>query len=75
MPRTKITEPVIEQLREVIESGEVEDPVDRYSVQAVAHRNESTELARFIVDADASTYYEAVVEALGEEPEPPGTGS
>jgi predicted short-subunit dehydrogenase-like oxidoreductase (DUF2520 family) len=70
MTREPITETVVEQLREILESGQIEDPVARYDVQALAHRRELTELATFIVDADASTYYEAVIEALGEEPTP-----
>ena len=63
MSREPITDAVVAQLREVIEAGEVEDPVNRYEVGALAQRRELSELARFIIDADASTYYEAVVQA------------
>ena len=63
MPREPITDTVVDQLRTVIATGEVADPVNRFEVQALAHRRELSELARFIVDADASTYYEAVVQA------------
>ena len=63
MPREPITDAVVAQLREVIETDEVEDPVNRYEVGALAQRRELSELARFIIDADASTYYEAVVQA------------
>lgn len=68
MVREPITDTVITQLRAVIDTGEVDDPVNRFEVQALAHRREFSELARFIVNADASTYYEAVVQArAGEE--------
>lgn len=66
MTRVTITETVVEQLREVVETDEVEDPVNRYAVQGVAHRRELSELAQFVVDADASTYYEALVQAREE---------
>lgn len=72
MPREPITDTVVTQLREVIATGEADDPVNRFEVQAIAHRRELSELARFIVDADAATYYEAVVQARegeGIEPE------
>jgi hypothetical protein len=40
-------------------------------VQALAHRRGLTDLATFIVDADASTYYEALMTATdGDPPEP-----
>lgn len=63
MPREPITDTVVSQLRTVIDTGEVDDPVNRFEVQALAHQRELSELARFIVDADAATYYEAVVQA------------
>jgi len=63
MPREPVTDAVVSQLRAVIDTGEVDDPVNRFEVQALAHRRELSELARFIVDADAATYYEAVVQA------------
>ena len=72
MAREPITDAVVTQLRAVIETGEVEDPVNRFEVGALAQRRELSELARFIVAADASTYYEAVVQARaddGTEPE------
>jgi hypothetical protein len=67
MVREPITDTVVGQLREVIATDEVADPVNRFEVQALAHRRELSELARFIVDADAATYYEAVVQARGED--------
>jgi predicted short-subunit dehydrogenase-like oxidoreductase (DUF2520 family) len=71
MTREPITETVVEQLHEVVESGQVTDPVARYDVQALAHRRGLTDLATFIVDADASTYYEALMTATdGDPPEP-----
>ncbi len=63
MAREPITDTVVAQLREAIATGEVEDPVNRFEVGALAQRRELSELARFIVDADAATYYEAVVQA------------
>ncbi|PSQ09238.1 hypothetical protein BRC93_13400 [Halobacteriales archaeon QS_5_70_15] len=63
MAREPITDAVVAQLREVIETGEIEDPVNRFEVGALARRRELSELARFIVDADAATYYEAVEQA------------
>ena len=63
MAREPITDAVVSQLREVIATGEVEDPVNRFEVGALAQRRELSELARFIVAADAATYYEAVVQA------------
>ena len=60
MAREPITDAVVAQLREVIETGEIEDPVNRFEVGALAQRRELSELARFIVDADAATYYEAL---------------
>ena len=67
MAREPITDTVVSQLREVIATGEVDDPVNRFAVQGLAHRRELSELARFIVDADASTYYEAVEQARAED--------
>lgn len=61
--REPITGTVVEQLRRVLETDRVEDPVNRFAVQAVAADMELTELVEFIVDADASTYYEALVTA------------
>jgi hypothetical protein len=63
MVREPITDTVVSQLKEVIATGEVEDPVNRFEVQTLAHRWEFSELAQFIFAADASTYYEAVVQA------------
>jgi acyl-CoA reductase-like NAD-dependent aldehyde dehydrogenase len=63
MAREPITDAVVSQLREAIATGEVDDPVNRFEVGALAQRRELSELARFIVDADAATYYEAVVRA------------
>ncbi|MFC6943191.1 hypothetical protein ACFQE8_25085 [Salinirubellus sp. GCM10025818] len=63
MAREPITDAVVSQLREAIATGEVDDPVNRFEVGALAQRRELSELARFIVEADAATYYEAVVQA------------
>lgn len=61
--REPITGTVVEQLRRVLETDRVDEPVNRFAVQAVAADMELTELVEFIVDADASTYYEALVMA------------
>jgi hypothetical protein len=60
MARVPITDAVLEQLREVVESEHVEDPIARYDVQAVAFDRGHDELVEFVASADASTYYEAV---------------
>lgn len=73
MVREPITDTVVTQLRAVIATGEVDDPVNRFEVQALAHRREFSELARFIVDADASTYYEAVIRARETDETPENT--
>lgn len=61
--REPVTDEVVEQLRTVLESGQVDDPINWMAVQVVAHDNGLTELAQFIVDADAVRYYEALQQA------------
>lgn len=61
--REPITDAVVEQLRRVLETDEVEDPVNRFAVQAVAHEMDLSTLAQFIAEADAATYYEALQRA------------
>ncbi len=60
MSRVPITDPVLDQLQDVVDSGQVEDPVARYDVQALAFDRGHDELVEFITSADASTYFEAV---------------
>lgn len=61
--REPITDAVVEQLRRVLETDEVDDPVNRFAVQAVAHEMDLSALAQFIAEADAATYYEALQRA------------
>lgn len=61
--REPVTDEVVEQLREVLATDRVDDPVNWMAVQMVAHERELTDLARFVVDADAATYYEALQRA------------
>lgn len=58
--REPVTDDVLEQLRRVLETERVDEPVNRFAVQAVAAEMELTELVEFILDADAATYYEAL---------------
>ncbi len=60
MSREPVTEPVVAQLAAVLETGEVDHAVNWMTVQGVAHRAGHEELAAFVADADAATYYEAV---------------
>jgi hypothetical protein len=60
MGRVAITESVLSQLRGVVNSEQVADPIARYDVQAVAFDQDHDALVEFIATADASTYYEAV---------------
>ena len=68
MSRVPITETVLDQLREVVDSGQIDDPVARYDVQALAFDRGHDELVEFVASADASTYYEAVVQVTDLEP-------
>lgn len=61
--RVEITDDVVDQLAAVLETGEVEDPVNWMGVQGIAFDQGYDELVEFIVEADASTYYEALQEA------------
>lgn len=58
--RVEITDEVVEQLADVLATGEVEDPANWMGVQGVAFDRGDDELVEFIVEADASTYYEAL---------------
>ncbi|WP_435195590.1 hypothetical protein [Natronomonas sp. EA1] len=65
--RVEITDEVVAQLREVLETGDVDDPVNWMGVQGIAWDKGHDELVEFIVAADASTYYEALQRAQREE--------
>ena len=58
--RVEITDQVVEQLADVLATGEIADPVNWMGVQSVAFDRGHDELVEFIVEADASTYYEAL---------------
>lgn len=60
MSRVSITEAVLEQLETAVRSGQIDDPVARYEVQALAFDRDYDELVEFISTADAATYFEAV---------------
>lgn len=60
-----ITDEVVAQLRDVLDAGEVDDPVNWMGVQGVALRMGHEELVDFIVEADATTYHEALQRAGG----------
>lgn len=65
--REPITDDVVEQLRRVLATERVDEPVNRFAVQAVAAEMELTELVEFILEADAATYYEALQAARTDE--------
>lgn len=67
--REPVTDDIVEQLRQVLETDRVDDPINWMAVQMVAHERELTELAQFVVDADAATYYEALQQAKEETEE------
>jgi len=60
MARVPITDVVLDQLRDVVVSNQVDDPAARYDVQALAFDRGHDELGEFVATADASTYFEAV---------------
>jgi hypothetical protein len=68
MGRVAITDAVLNQLREVVTSERIEDPVARYDVQAMAFDRDYDELVTFIATADASTYYEAISRVTDGDP-------
>ena len=61
--RVDITDTVVEQLREVLESDELDDPANYMGAQFAAQDFGFEELAQFVYEADAATYYEAVRQA------------
>lgn len=67
MTRVPITDEVREQLAEALEFEEVDHPLNRGAVQYAAWELEFDELAAFVGEADASTYYEALRQ-VGIEP-------
>ena len=68
MARVPITDAVLDQRRDVVDSEQIADPVARYDVQALAFDRGHDELVEFIASADASTYYEAVSQVTDGDP-------
>lgn len=60
MTRVPITDDVVAQLAEVLESGELDHAYNYMAAGFVAQDLGHEELARFVYEADAATYYEAV---------------
>lgn len=63
MTRVDITETVVAQLAEILDSGELEQPTNWMGTQFLAQDFGFEELATFVFEADAATYYEAVQRA------------
>ena len=64
MSRVQITDAVVEQLSDVIEAGLLDDEHNYMGAQFAAQDLGHEELAQFVYEADASTYYEALQRAL-----------
>lgn len=60
MTRVPITDDVVDQLRDVLESGALDHEYNYVGAQFVAQDLGHDELAQFVYEADAATYYEAV---------------
>lgn len=65
MPYEPITDDILDQLAAALDDERVDDPDNRYGVQAVALEEGYAELATFIAAADAVRYTRAL-ELLGE---------
>ncbi|QLD88527.1 hypothetical protein HWV07_05565 [Natronomonas salina] len=63
MTRVPITDDVVEQLREVLDAGVLDDEFNYMGAQFAAQDMNHEELAEFVYEADAATYYEAVQRA------------
>ena len=63
MTRVPVTETVVEQLREVLEADVLDDEFNYVGAQFAAQDLGHEELAAFVYEADAATYYEAVQRA------------
>jgi hypothetical protein len=66
MSRVPITDAVVEQLRDVLESDLVDDEHNYMGVGFAAQDLGHEELAQFVYEADAATYYEALERARRE---------
>ena len=63
MTRVPITDDVVAQLRDVLDSGALDDEHNWMGAGFVARDLGHDELARFVTQADAATYYEALQRA------------
>lgn len=63
MTRVPVTDDVVEQLREVLDADVLDDEFNYMGAQFAARDLGHEELAQFVHEADAATYYEAVQRA------------
>lgn len=63
MTRVPITDAVVEQLRDVLAADILDDEYNYMGAQFAAQDLGHDELATFVFEADAATYYEAVERA------------
>ena len=68
MSRVSITDAVVEQLRDVLESDLLDDEHNYMGAGFAAQDLGHDELAQFVYEADAATYYEALERARSEQP-------
>lgn len=61
--RVDITDEVVAQLADVLTDAEIDDPVNWMAVQFAARDAGHDELATFVREADAATYFEALQRA------------
>ncbi|MEF8778827.1 MAG: hypothetical protein V5A36_07935 [Natronomonas sp.] len=66
MSRVPITDAVVEQLRDVLESDLLDDEHNYMGAGFAAQDLGHDELAQFVYEADAATYYEALERARSE---------
>lgn len=69
MTRVPVTDAVVEQLHDVLESGALDDDYNWMGARFAALDRGHDELARFVAEADAATYYEALERAKDLESE------
>jgi len=63
MTRVPVTDDVVEQLRDVLEADLLDDEHNHMGAGFAAQDLDHEELAQFIYEADAATYYEALERA------------
>ncbi|WP_181691970.1 hypothetical protein [Natronomonas sp. LN261] len=63
MTRVPVTDDVVEQLRDVLEADLLDDEHNHMGAGFAAQDLGHEELAQFIYEADAATYYEALERA------------